>query len=494
VKRIVIRVILIILAVLAALAIAGLIWYKTQVKPPVVTPNKNQTLQNSGSDVVTAPGVINDNTETNQTDPEQDADRSKLIFTFAVLGKDQISNSTDTIMVVKFDTVNYTLNAVSIPRDTLVNVSWTTKKVNTLYAAGGIERVRTGLGDILGFEPDFYVMVDLKAFETLVDAIGGVYYDVPRKMDYEDPAQNLYIHLKKGPQQLNGEQALGLMRFRKGYSDQDIGRIGTQQDFLQTVAAQILANKNSLNLSDLITIFINYVKTDLTYGELIWLGQEFYKMDMENIHFETLPGNYNDYMNGTPYVTIYVDEWLAMINASLNPFNTNIEIENLNILTRDPKTRKFYTTSGTPIPGGGTWSEPEQSGSNSGGNGTSTSTPKPSASPSPSAATPPSVSPSESPSASPTSPSTSPTTAPTETPSAAPSPAVSDTPEVSESPEVSASPDVFESPEVSDAPEVSESPDMPSPTPEETPEASGPPVSEEPTPSAMPDSGTEEQT
>ena len=68
----------------------------------------------------------------------------------------------------------------------------------------------------MGFEPDFQVVVEWEAVGEIVDAMGGVWFDVPRKMDYEDPYQDLSIHLDKGYQLLNGEQAMGVVRFRDG--------------------------------------------------------------------------------------------------------------------------------------------------------------------------------------------------------------------------------------------------------------------------------------
>ncbi len=93
--------------------------------------------------------------------------------------------------------------------------------------------------DLLGFPVDGYVLVDLEAFQKTVDLVRGVEFDVPMDMNYEDPSQNLYIHLQKGLQTLDGEQAMGLVRFRKGYATQDIQRTQTQQQFLKALAKAV---------------------------------------------------------------------------------------------------------------------------------------------------------------------------------------------------------------------------------------------------------------
>ena len=279
------------------------------------------------------------------------SNRTKQNYTFLLLGKDKVSGNTDTIMVGKFDSENYKLDIVSIPRDTLVNVYWRTKKANTIYDADDIDDTLKRFADILGYKVDFYAVVDLEAFTQLVNSIGGVWYDVPdvegggKGMNYDDPYQNLSIHLKPGYQLLTGEQAIGVVRYRKGYTNQDIGRISSQQNFLMAAAKQILENKNKISIADITTIFLKYVNTNLDNGQCIWFGKEMMKMDIENIVFHTMPGKYDDTVHGVSYVTIEVVEWLEMINTYINPFDVNIEAGNLNILTRDSMGR-LYATSG----------------------------------------------------------------------------------------------------------------------------------------------------
>lgn len=342
------KVLIAVLAVVLALLIALYVAIKVYVKPPDTTAGRNPAAGETT-------GQVNPNNpnsgNTNPDTPPSDTDsRTKGVYTFLVLGTDDGNGNTDTMMVASFDTNTYEFNVVSIPRDTLVNVSWAVKKANTLYGVGGIDGMKEGLADILGFNVDFYVVVDLAAFVKLVDSVGGIYYDVPQTMKYKDPAQNLYIDVAKGYQKLDGKTALGVMRFRSGYANADIGRIGTQQDFLKTAALQILENKSQLDISALADIFLNYVETDLTYGEIIWLAKEFFKVDSQNIEFMTLPGDYEDacYHGGkwVSYVTIYVDKWLEMINTHLNPFEEDITIDNVDIYTRDQSTGKLYTTTG----------------------------------------------------------------------------------------------------------------------------------------------------
>jgi LCP family protein required for cell wall assembly len=298
--------------------------------------------------------------------------RREGVYTFLVLGMDDGNGNTDTFMTATLDTVNYTLNVVNIPRDTLVNVPWYVKKINSIYANRKIEGTIDGLADILGYKVDKYAVVDMKAFKALVDAVGGIKYNVPRNMNYDDPAQNLHIHYSKGEQRLSGQQALEVLRFRSGYADADIGRIRTQQDFLMTAASQLLASKGSIKVLDIANIFINYVKTDMTLQNIIWLASELYKLDSENITFTTLPGNYGATVNGDSYVTIYVDDWLEVINDKLNPFTEPIRPDELSIYTRN-SSKELYLTNGE-LAGNQSWGRTSNS---------SSSTPRPTATPAP---------------------------------------------------------------------------------------------------------------
>lgn len=266
------------------------------------------------------------------------------VFTFLLVGMDKVGANTDTMMVGRFDTVRHTVNVVSIPRDTLVNVPGSVKKVNTLYAAGGIDRLKSGLRDFMGFEVDFYAVVDLNAFVELVDAIGGVDYNVPIDMYYYDPAQGLYIDIKAGQQHLNGEDALKVVRFRSGYASADIGRIGTQQDFLKSVISQMLKLGNIPNLPEFIEIFERNVETDLTSANISYLARQLLSCKSEDINFYTLPGNYADSIGGFSYVSLYLDEWLDMVNEYLNPYPEDVTEANVNILMHENGV--FYSTVG----------------------------------------------------------------------------------------------------------------------------------------------------
>ena len=331
------RVLTTVLVVVLLLTAAVFAAYKILVKPPEL----GNSLR-SGNSI----SINGSNGDSDENQPVN-SDRKDGVYTFLIVGTDQVSSNTDTILVGALDTQNEKLNVVSIPRDTLVNVSWAVKKINSVYSStDGINGRMDELEDIMGFRIDSYGVVNLEAFKKIVDTIGGVYYDVPVDMQYYDTTQDLDINIVAGNQWLDGEKALQVVRYRSGYADGDIGRINTQQDFLMAVAKQMLSIGNIPNLSALAQIYTEYVDTNLSTGNIVWYAKEFLKLDSEDITFQTLPGNYNDSINGGSYVSIYVDEWIDMVNSCLNPYQEDVTVENLDILTRN-SAGYIYATSGS---------------------------------------------------------------------------------------------------------------------------------------------------
>lgn len=343
------KMVVLIICCVLALACAAAAVYMLWEAPPERPNSGLNTIEPTATPENTAePAETPEATE----DPNAGAPASlnENMYTFLVVGIDRAAMLTDVIMVGRLDTENHEINVVSIPRDTLVNKTGSVKKVNTYYnsdiASGGdgITGLMNGIKNLLGFEPDCYAVVDLEAFVELVDAIGGVDYDVPVEMHYSDPTQDLYIDLEPGMQHLNGEQAMGVVRFRSGYASADIGRIGTQQDFLMSVASQFLTLGNIPNLPRFIEIFTEYVDTNMTAANLAFFARQFLMCSSEDITFHTMPGNYGDSIRGLSYVSIYISEWLEMVNEYLNPYDTDVTEANVNILTHSSS--GFYSTVG----------------------------------------------------------------------------------------------------------------------------------------------------
>ena len=278
--------------------------------------------------------------------------KSDDFYTILVLGRDTGGGgNTDTMLLASYDVTNQKLTVMSIPRDTMVNVSWDIKKINSVYNYyGGNEKGITALNkeisQLVGFVPDYQVVVEWDAVGKLVDAIGGVNFDVPRNMDYDDPAQDLSIHITKGYQKLDGEQAMGVIRWRHnnnmkyGYADGDLGRIKTQQAFLKAVIEQLLQMKNVTKINEFAKIFEENVKTDLSISNLFWFGKSAILggLTMDNVNFVTMPNKNvscwsRTYHNYQSYVVPQAEELLDLVNTSLSPFVEPSTLGELDIMS-----------------------------------------------------------------------------------------------------------------------------------------------------------------
>ncbi len=260
----------------------------------------------------------------------EEISRTDGVYSVLVVGTDKVGLNTDTIMVASLDTVNNRASLMSIPRDTMSNVNRNVKKINAAYASGAkngkgnIDQLKKEVSALMGFEIDNYVVVNLVAFEELIDAVGGVTIDVPRNMNYDDPYQDLHIHIDKGLQTLNGEQAIGFVRYRSGYVNGDIGRVQAQQMFIEALVDQVATPSIVTKMPKLIDIVLDNTDTDLTNGELIWFGKEALEVDTENdFNMFVLPGE-AQYVNKISYYLPNEEEILKVVNEYFNPNETPI--------------------------------------------------------------------------------------------------------------------------------------------------------------------------
>ena len=232
-------------------------------------------------------------------------------FTVLIMGvsEDISSKLTDTLMVASYNPKTQKATLISIPRDTFVGTNkqkaTSYDKINALYQSSP-EKTLAAVNKITGLDIKYYVVISNNALVQLVNEIGGVEFDVPIDMNYDDSSQKLAIHLKKGKQKLNGEQAEGLVRFRKNnngtsypveYGDNDLGRMRTQREFITEVAKQTLQLKNITKIGSFIDIVKENVTTNITNWSTI-KDYIAYAVDFntENIQTASIPGE-ADYYN-----------------------------------------------------------------------------------------------------------------------------------------------------------------------------------------------------
>ena len=263
----------------------------------------------------------------------QGEDHLSSSSTILIAGTDESGLNTDTLMLLNVDREEKQISIMSIPRDTRVNSTYTPHKINGAYAANGSgEEGMFWLCDYVrqcvGFRPDAYILVDLDCFVELVELFGGVEFYVPMTMHYEDPAQDLYIHLEEGMQTLDGEGAMGVVRFRKGYTMQDIDRVKVQRDFIMAALSQWKTPKNALLAPKAINILKDYCLTDLSTANLLWLAESLLVCGTDDMMMTTIP-----HYLGTEYVYIQEDQaYLELLNRYFNPYKDPISFEDLCIV------------------------------------------------------------------------------------------------------------------------------------------------------------------
>lgn len=261
--------------------------------------------------------------------------RKKDFYTILLSGEDDGNGGSDTNILVGFDTEGKSVTCVSIPRDSGMYIRGKAAKINSAYNRGGVKLLASSVSNGLGIPIDYTVKINLKGFAKLVDAIGGVDFDIPINMNYDDPIQNLHIHFTKGPHHLNGKEALEVVRFRHnnkgmggGYGTEDLGRIGTQQAFLKAVAKKTLTLSNVGKISEFSRIFHDSVDTDLSMSYLAWFGTKVISIGTDNIHFVTLSGEWS---GSRCLYLVDQEKALELVNSSLNPYKTDRTAEDLNL-------------------------------------------------------------------------------------------------------------------------------------------------------------------
>lgn len=198
----------------------------------------------------------------------------------------------------------------------------------------GIKYLQTLIYYNFGIPTDYYAQVNINGFRGVVDAIGGVDLYVPQNMDYEDEYQDLYIHLKKGQQHLDGKKAEQFVRFR-GYPGGDIARLDAQKLFVDAFFDKLVSPSTILKLDDIATEVQKNLFTDISVKNLVNFGNKAIKMDIgTDVTIQTLPGD-GEYIGGVSYFIANRNETIKLINNSFNVFDSDLIPEDFCIIASE---------------------------------------------------------------------------------------------------------------------------------------------------------------
>lgn len=253
---------------------------------------------------------------------------------------------TDTIMIASYNPNTQKANLLSIPRDTFTGKNpkkaVASQKINSLYNINKTpDKTLAAVNELTGLDIKYYVVVKTEALIKLVDAIGGVKFNVPMRMKYTDTSQNLVIDLEEGEQLIDGNKAEQLLRFRhndyqKGvgmtsypseYGDNDFGRMRTQRDFIIATLKQTLKPSNIFKIGQILEIANENVDTNLELSFVKDYIPYAVELDTENITSATLPGTTPD-VSTTNVVSVFVADKKASKELIQSMFYADVTEEN----------------------------------------------------------------------------------------------------------------------------------------------------------------------
>lgn len=280
------------------------------------------------------------------------------------ISTDTEAELTDTIIVASYNPNTQKANLLSIPRDTFTGKNTkravASQKINSLYNIKRTpEKTLEAVNELTGLDIQYYVVVKTEALIKLVDAIGGVKFNVPMRMKYTDTSQDLVIDLEEGEQVLNGDKAEQLLRFRhndpqKGvgmtsypaeYGDNDLGRMRTQRDFIIATLKQTLKPSNIFKIGQILEIAHENVDTNLELSFVKDYIPYAVELNTENITSATLPGTTPD-LKDTNNVSIFVADKKATQELIQSMFYSDVtEEENTgNTISNNTTTTTTTTT------------------------------------------------------------------------------------------------------------------------------------------------------
>lgn len=278
---------------------------------------------------------------------------------------------TDTIIVASYNPNTQKAALLSIPRDSFTGTNTkravASDKINAIYnlTRDPMETVEA-VNELTGLDLQYYAIVQTEALIELVDAIGPIEYYVPTDMNYDDTSQDLHIHFEEGLQEIDGQEAEELLRFRKNndetsfpseYGDNDIGRMRNQREFITAVIEQTVKLENITKLGSILDIASRNLITNVNFELLKDYLPYAVEFNTENLQTASLPGEVPN-LNQTNGVSIFVvdeeeteqlvkelfypeqlveenttnatENTTANSSVSTNTSNSNIKIEVLN--------------------------------------------------------------------------------------------------------------------------------------------------------------------
>ena len=240
-------------------------------------------------------GFVFANSDSSSDNPPTITTEQTNVLNIMIMGVDRRADDvgrSDTLMVLTYNPNEQKASLLSLPRDTRVHIEKNDyDKINHAYAYGGHELTQKVVESFLNVPINYYILIDIQAFEKIIDAVGGVDIDVEKRMYYEDPWDDnggLVIDLQPGLQHLNGKTAIQYVRYRDG--EGDIGRINRQQKFMKAFLAQAISPSILSKLPDILSNISSAIQTNMPLSEMIALVSNLPTIQQNGLSSSMVPG------------------------------------------------------------------------------------------------------------------------------------------------------------------------------------------------------------
>ena len=365
-RKIILRIFIVFFSLIAALSIFVLVFWHFFVTPPaqpevIAAPSDDadrHAIDEEGFLIVDPDHYGSDDYDEYYESPlpaynapSWAVDRRKYFWTFLIVGLNEGTNA-NTVMVASYCGVEREANLISIPRDVPVSPSRNGRRISSSYiigarnggVAGGVTQMQRDVQTVIGFIPDFYIVIDYDSFFTIVDAVGGIDIYVPIRMRYDDPHQNLRIDIHPGLQHMDSATALNFARFRQsnrnsrypGLPDGDLGRIRNQQAIISAVISELLTPSGLLRIPEFVGIFNESVHTNISFTDMLYFGNELNHIRRTDAGTDSISmytfATRSGMANGISYQFLTPSNVVELINQTINPFDRDISAGDLRII------------------------------------------------------------------------------------------------------------------------------------------------------------------
>lgn len=184
-----------------------------------------------------------------------------------LLGIDARKNErgrSDALMVLTLDPKNDAMQLVSIPRDTRTTIigRGNEDKINHAYAFGGTDMAVATVENFLDIDLDYYVSMNMKGLEELVNELGTITVDNDTAWD-----DGTY-QFTKGLVEMDGDKTMHFVRMRKQDPSGDFGRTKRQRKVIQAIIERGASVGSVTKINNMIQILGNNMATNLDFDDM----------------------------------------------------------------------------------------------------------------------------------------------------------------------------------------------------------------------------------